>query len=395
MRGKAKKVVTPHSSRLAPHGAVDVLVTGHLCLDVIPSFPHGNVTFKPGHLTEVGAATFATGGGMSNVGLALILLGVSTKLVGKIGDDFFGDAVVRVLERYDPNATKHLIIEKGGSSSYTLVLNPPNHDRTFIHNPGCNDSFKALDIDLNQLGSAKLFYFGYPSLMKAIREDPAAFAALYADAKTRGFTTCLDMSLPDARGESGQVDWKSFLETVLPYVDIFIPSLEEILFMFDRAFYDSGRWQQAMPALYLHELTSRMLGLGVAVAGIKLGEQGLYLHTASSEKLSALNPLIQGDTWADKIFWSPIFNVEVKGTVGAGDSTIAGFLTAILKGLNPEDALNMACAVGACCVEAPDASSGVCSWEETCARVGAGWARGFTETLPSWQRLENGVYERR
>jgi sugar/nucleoside kinase (ribokinase family) len=98
---------------------VDVLVTGHLCLDVIPSFPHGNVTFKPGHLTEVGAATFATGGGMSNVGLALIRLGVSTKLVGKIGDDFFGDAIIRVLESYDKNATKNLITEKGGSSSYT------------------------------------------------------------------------------------------------------------------------------------------------------------------------------------------------------------------------------------------------------------------------------------
>ena len=136
---------------------VDILVTGHLCLDVIPSFPHGNVTFKPGHLTEVGEATFATGGGVSNVGLALIRLGVSTKLVGKIGKDFFGDAIVRVLESYDQNATKYLIIEKEGSSSYTLVLNPPNHDRTFLHNPGCNDTFRAKDIDLNILGPAKTF----------------------------------------------------------------------------------------------------------------------------------------------------------------------------------------------------------------------------------------------
>jgi sugar/nucleoside kinase (ribokinase family) len=378
----------------------DVIVTGHLCLDVIPSFAHGSVTFKPGHLTEVGAATFATGGGMSNVGLALIRLGVSTKLVGKIGDDFFGDAIIRVLESYDKHATGNLVVEKGGSSSYTLVLNPPGHDRTFLHNPGCNDSFKASDIALEKLGPAKFFYFGYPSLMKTVREDPLGLAALYKKAQALGFTTCLDMSLPDAEGESGKVDWKNFLETVLPYVDIFIPSLEEILFMLERPFYDSSEWQQTMPAAFLHDITEKILNLGVAVAGIKLGEQGLYLRTASAERFNQLNAVTtvnavpNPNVWANRELWSPIFQADVKGTVGAGDSTIAGFLTALLKGLGVEDALNMACAVGACCVEAPDASSGVRSWQETQDRVSADWARGFTDVLGGWERLKNGVYQK-
>jgi sugar/nucleoside kinase (ribokinase family) len=375
---------------------IDVLVTGHLCLDVIPSFAHGNVTFKPGHLTEVGAATFATGGGMSNVGLALIRLGVSTKLVGKIGDDFFGEAIVKILESYHKNATQDLIIEKGGSSSYTLVLNPPNHDRTFLHNPGCNDSFKAADIDLGKLGPAKIFYFGYPSLMKTIREDPQAFAALYKEAQDLGFTTCLDMSLPDAAGQSGRVDWQTFLGTVLPHVDIFIPSLEEILFMLERPFYESGEWQQAMPASYLHDVTEKILNLGVAVAGIKLGEQGLYLRTATRERLeqSAFAATVDVRAWSNRELWAPIFRVEVKGTVGAGDSTVAGFLTSLLKGLNPEEAINAASAVGACCVEAPDASSGIRSWEATRDRIAKGWTRGFTGALNGWEHLGHGVYQK-
>ncbi|MGL4610244.1 MAG: hypothetical protein ACRCYY_11300 [Trueperaceae bacterium] len=66
----------------------DILVAGHLCLDIILSFAHGRAVFTPGHLTEVGAATFATGGAVSNVGLALLRLGVGAKLVGKIADDF-------------------------------------------------------------------------------------------------------------------------------------------------------------------------------------------------------------------------------------------------------------------------------------------------------------------
>ena len=230
--------------------------------------------------------------------------------------------------------------------------------------------------------------------MRAIREDPERFANLYKNARAKGFVTCLDMSLPDANGDSGKVNWKHFLETVLPYVDIFLPSLEETLFMLDRPFYDSGKWQQEMPAPYLHDLTSRMQELGVAIAGIKLGEQGLYLHTNSKERLEPLRHLIQPESWAKKILWSPVFQVEVKGTVGAGDSAIAGFLASLLKGLNPENAVTMACAVGACCVEAPDASSGILSWEKTKARVKAGWTRGFNTPLKDWQRLGSSVYSK-
>jgi sugar/nucleoside kinase (ribokinase family) len=178
---------------------------------------------------------------------------------------------------------------------------------------------------------------------------------------------------------------------MLPHVDIFIPSLEEALFMLDRSFYDSGSWQQQMPAPYLHDLTNRILELGVAISGIKLGQDGLYLRTSTEDRLKPLAHLIDPFTWAKRELWSPIFNVEVKGTVGAGDSTIAGFLTSLLKGLNPEDALTMACAVGACCVEAPDASSGIRSWEETVARIKAGWLRGLT-TRADLVKHVSGVY---
>lgn len=40
---------------------------------------------------------------------------------------------------------------------------------------------------------------------------------------------------------------------------------------------------------------------------------------------------------------------------GAGDAAYAGLLAAMLRGLPPQAAAEMACAVGACCVEAPDA----------------------------------------
>jgi sugar/nucleoside kinase (ribokinase family) len=79
--------------------------------------------------------------------------------------------------------------------------------------------------------------------------------------------------------------------------------------------------------------------------------------------------------WAGRELWAPCFWVEVVGTTGAGDATIAGFLAGLLRGLGPAEALTAAVAVGACNVEAADALSGVRPWDETLRRVAAGWPR--------------------
>ena len=82
-----------------------------------------------------------------------------------------------------------------------------------------------------------------------------------------------------------------------------------------------------------------------------------------------------------------VFKVpEVGGTTGSGDATIAGFLASVSKGLGPEEALTMAVAVGACCVEAPDATSGIRPWSETQKRVrGAGSAGKPGSAEPGWK----------
>jgi sugar/nucleoside kinase (ribokinase family) len=73
--------------------------------------------------------------------------------------------------------------------------------------------------------------------------------------------------------------------------------------------------------------------------------------------------------------WTPCFRVKVVGTTGSGDATIAGFLSALLHDFSPRRAVIAAVAVGACNVEAADALSGLRSWEDTMARIAAGWER--------------------
>ena len=72
---------------------------------------------------------------------------------------------------------------------------------------------------------------------------------------------------------------------------------------------------------------------------------------------------------------APFRPVRVASTVGSGDAAIAGFLAAMLRGRGPAQTLNVAAATGACCVEVSGALGGVQGWEETLARIGAGWQR--------------------
>ena len=68
------------------------------------------------------------------------------------------------------------------------------------------------------------------------------------------FTAGRQQSIPvDPGSEAGQEDWKAILEAVLPDVDFFEPSLEELCYMLDRPRYDelaaSGRDMTELPGI--------------------------------------------------------------------------------------------------------------------------------------------------
>lgn len=114
--------------------------------------------------------------------------------------------------------------------------------------------------------------------------------------------------------------------------------------------------------------------MGVAVAGVKLGALGLFVQTADEGRLGALASMgIDPQRWANAIVYQPAFAVNVAGTTGAGDAAYAGFLASMIRGGSPQDAARWACAVGACNVEAADATSGVHDWHNTEQRINSGW----------------------
>ena len=148
----------------------EVVVAGHVCLDLIPVLP-GPANLEPGRLLEIGPAEMSTGGAVPNIGLTLHRLGVPVRLMGKVGDDLFGRAVLEALEARDPQLAGDMVVGAGEITSYSIVISPPGLDRTFLHCSGASDTFTAEDVRYEELASARVLHFGYPPIMRAMHAD--------------------------------------------------------------------------------------------------------------------------------------------------------------------------------------------------------------------------------
>jgi len=385
------------------HPTHTAVVAGHLCLDVIPTLDVGterkafSVMFRPGGLTVIGPVILSTGGPVSNTGLALHKLGVSTQLMGKIGDDPFGQIVLRLIAAYDPHLTQGMVVDPSVNTSYTIVISPPDVDRFFLHYPGANDTFSAGDVRYDVVSQASLFHFGYPPIMRLMYTDNGVqLTEIFRRAKATGVTTSLDMAVPDPSSEAGRADWRRILQATMPFVDVFLPSVEEMLFMVRRETYEelsqkAGNSGDILPLItpeILSDLSQELLDWGGKVIGLKLGYRGFYVRTADQATLAAMGHARPSNlsAWANQEMWIACFKVKVVGTAGSGDSTIAGFLAALLRDMELADAVIAAVAVGACNVEAADTLSGVRPWEETWQRIANGWAHHELHLgTPGWE----------
>lgn len=363
-----------------------IIIAGHICLDVIPTIDGGDARIEsllqPGRMTNTGPMLAATGGVVSNTGQALHRLGVPVRLMGKVGGDVWGDAVVRIVSELSPDLAAGLLRAPDEPGSYTVIISTPNTDRIFLHFPGPNDTFTADDLDYAAIGAARLFHFGYPPIMQRMYQHGGAeLERLFAQVKALGVTTAMDMTYPDPNAESGKVDWRAILERVLPHVDLFTPSVDEIRYMLagDPLL---GQAEVAKPvtATALDAIATQLLEMGVAVVLIKLGAAGLYLRTTDdSKRLLAMGAGAPDDlvSWQGQRLHQPGLRAWVQGTTGAGDCAIAGFLAAFERGCTPDEALRFSAAAGAASVERPDATSGVPHWDTLADRLAKGW-----ETLP-------------
>ncbi len=362
--------------------AYDVIAAGHICLDISPvieSTSHTSIAqfLSPGRLINLDGVTFSAGGPVANTGFALSKLGLSVLPMANIGADEFGVILKNVIKKEIGIDFK---LDQKTRTSYSIILSIPGIDRIILHDPAGNNYFGVKAINFNLLGEAKIFHFGYPPLMRAVYQNSGEeLIEIYKRAKTTGVTTSLDMSLPDTDSESGRVNWQVIMEETLPYVDVFLPSVEEALYIFDRKEYlrvktiaDNDDFVNHINMNKVCEIGERILQNGVAIAVIKCGSKGIYIKTASSERISnmgASHPR-KTEAWCNKELFEETYHVSnFKSALAGGDTTIAGLLTGLVKGYDIYKSLKIACMTGALCCTTYDSISGLLPLDQIVKKI--------------------------
>ena len=347
------------------------IVAGSIALDIVMKLPDVNPgqiqsIFSQGKITNLSGVHMYLGGETGNTGLAMSKMGIPVTVACKIGHDHPGKMIQEIFSEYDLDS--RIKIADHANSTVAISVTPPGMDKISFLYKGAGQTFMWEDVPADSLASADLFHFGYPTAMDHLFADEGSeFLKIFSEAKKFGITTSVDTTLPDLNSPAGQVHWKSILEKVLPFVDIFVPSIEETLFMLDRDQYirevervGGGNMVDHIDPNQVAEIGSSLIAMGPKIVLIKMGKQGLYLKTADKNSFTSFGRAapVKFDDWYDRELWDPALDTEpIRSTTGAGDTAIAGFLSAFLQGEKPERALEIASMAASLCISSYDTVS--------------------------------------
>lgn len=340
----------------------DAVIAGYLCVDMVPEFNNDEpvdsifTLFKPGTLIEIDGLGYSLGGAVANTGIAMKKFNKKVFLNGLIGDDFIGKFARESLDRY--NLSEGIQIAEKAGTAFSIVIAPKGIDRIFLESPGCSKIFDTSFIDFETISQSRLFHFGYPPLLRQFYIDGGnQLISMFSRIQEMGVATSLDFSLPDTQSESGKQDWPKIMQRVLPYTDIFVPSLEEALQIMMPDEYlkilssaGSSDIIDLIPMSTMREIGKRIIDCGVKILLIKASHRGIYLLTGDVSPLNRKSKFnLSEDDWNYRELWCNAYAADLskfKNATGAGDTAAAAFLVAILDGKTSEEALKYATIAG-------------------------------------------------
>jgi sugar/nucleoside kinase (ribokinase family) len=258
------------------------------------------------------------GGCAVNTGVDLVRLGASAAVSACVGRDGAG-AFVRQRLRESGLDTTGLVETDEAATAYTFVMIGSDGRRRYLHHVGANALLTDSHVPADLLARGRIVHLGGSLLMPAMDGEPTA--RLLAQAREVGLLTSMDTAF------NPHVDSRALIEPCLPWLDIFIPSVEEA-----RAI--TGQSDVAAMLDWLAPWPIRTLG-------IKLGDGGCVIRE-------------QGGTTR-----YPAYQVEVVDGSGAGDAFMAGFLYGCLQGWDTPRTTRFANATAAHCIQAIGCSAGV------------------------------------
>jgi len=293
-----------------------ILCVGEMMADLI-AFPIDEVLLQTDY-HPMDSFLVKTGGDAHNNAVDLAKLGNDVTYIGRVGNDLFAANCLQSLQNAGVHVD-HVIFSKSAEQAKSLILMGKGGSRTFYQNFGTSEEFCFEDIDLSVLDDVSILQIGGTFHMKKFDGDGAV--RLLRLAKSKGILTSLDVTM-DRTGR-----WNSVLEPYYPYLDYFMPSIEQA--------------EAIAGTAVLPDIARFLLERGVKNVVIKTGECGSYFRSAHTA------------------FSCGCYQVPVADATGAGDAYVSGFLTGLTKGFSPEKCAVFATACSAHVIQAVGATTGM------------------------------------
>ena len=302
-----------------PH---DVSVCGTYILDIL-GVPITEIPAGGGRalIDEIRLTVAGTAGGTV---VPCARLGLKARAVGAVGTDEKADWVLNEMEREGIDTS---LMERmpGVPTSATILPIRPDGSRPVLHARGASARWRISPEAQQAACQSKVLHLGGVGSLLAM--DGAPSVALLRDAKSAGCITTLD--LIQARSET-----LALVEPLLPYVDFFMPSIDET---------------HAMVKTDDPVACARIfIDKGACACAISLGENGSFVMTREGRQ-----------------FTLPAFEVAVRDTSGCGDSYTGGFIAGLVRDWDMLDCARLATATAAIVATGLGSGANLVSFEDT------------------------------
>ncbi|NAZ37869.1 carbohydrate kinase family protein [Rubellimicrobium sp. CFH 75288] len=302
--------------------APDASIIGLFILDVlgrpVERIPEGG---RVEFIEEIRLTVAGTAGGTV---VDAAKLGLRCLAVGAVGEDEKADFVLDRLERHGIDVSGMTRVP-GVPTSATILNVRPNGERPALHVRGASDHFEVGPDLLERALAAPIVHLGGTGLLARLDGEPSR--RLLEAAKARGRTTTFDL----IAAHEGTLP---LVEPLLPFIDYFMPSIEEAEVM-------SGRRGPEDCARFF-------LDRGAGCVVLTLGGEGAFYAHRDGTRLRV-----------------PAFRVDVVDTTGCGDAFDAGFIAALHHRMDPETTVRFAQAAAGLVATGLGSDAGIRSFEHT------------------------------
>lgn len=256
------------------------------------------------------------------------LLGLSARAVNMVGNDDLGDYLVSKMTRFGINCD---LVQRTSEfqTSATFLPIRPDGERPAFHTLGASQGFIVPDSILDAALDARVVHVGGTGLLRSFDGEPTV--RLLRRAKELGRVTTYDL----IGAGPGTLE---LVAPCLPFVDYFVPSIEEATALAGGAETDPAK------------LAAEFKRLGARNVVLTMGEHGAFVSPAEGEGEEAV---------------IPAFKVPVVDTTGCGDSFTAGIIYGVIKGWDLRRSTEFANAVAARVASGLGSDGKLVSFEDT------------------------------